>query len=174
MKRILLGMALFLISGAVWAQGADTTATPSASPSITPSTTPVVQVIKKWSIPAVPWDDWFKNNTMVTDKTEYVHFFWNAQDFKANFEVKTKKQRLAEAALQMVSRLYPSDATADLVKVDIVYVLERDSYGQPKWDSLQQVAHFEFLKSKTLKFTKSKKEPAVPALQKTFDQFVIY
>lgn len=88
--------------------------------------------------------------------------------------MKDKKQRLAEAALQLVSRLYPADVKADQVKVDIVYVLERDSYGQPKWDSLQQVAHFEFLKSKALKLAKSKREPSSAVLQKTFDQFLTY
>lgn len=122
----------------------------------------------------MPWDEWFKKNAMVTDKTDYVHFFWNAQDFKLNFEVNGKKLRLAEAALQLVSRLYPDDAKADLVKVDIVYVLERDQYGDPKWDSLQQVAHFEFHKSKALKLAKSKKDLSAAALEKIFVKYEIF
>lgn len=139
----------------------------------TPATVPVT-VIEKWNTSNVPWDDWFKSNAMVTDKTDYVHFFWNAQDFKANFEVKNKKVRLAEAALELVKRLYPSDASADQVKVDIVYVLERDSYGQPKWDSLQQVAHFEFLKSKALKQAKKKQVLTDTVMKKIFDKFEFY
>lgn len=137
-------------------------------------TTPTPTVLKKWGMISIPWDLWFKNNAMVTDKTDYVHFFWNAQDYRANLEVKDKKQRLAEAAVQLVSQLYPADAKADQVKVDIVYVLERDTYGQPKWDSLQQVAHFEFLRSKALKLAHSKKDPSLSALQKIFDKFEMF
>jgi hypothetical protein len=111
---------------------------------------------------------------MVTDKTDYVHFFWNAQDFKANFEVKEKKKRLAEAALELVKRLYPGGSKADLVKVDIVYVLERDTYGQPKWDSLQQVAHMEFLKSRVLKKSMKKSALSEAGLKKIFDKFEIF
>jgi hypothetical protein len=140
----------------------------------TPVVTVVATPIAKWSVSTVPWDDWFKNNALVTDKTDHVHFFWNAQDFKGNFEVKDKKFRLGEAALELVKRLYPADAKADLVKVDIVYVLERDSYGMPKWDSLQQVAHLEFLKSKALKAGKKKFGPTAAAMKKIFDKFELY
>ncbi len=130
--------------------------------------------LAKWIVNKVPWDEWFKKNCQVTDKAEYVHFFWDAQDFKLNFEVKDKKSRLADAALQLVSRLYPQDATADRVKVDIVYVLERDSYGLPKWDSLQQVAHFEFLKSKASKLIKHKVPLTEIQMKKIFDKFEIF
>ncbi len=168
MKKLLVLM-IGLGVARVWAQetpmqGSTALATPSVS--LTP--------IEKWSEPTVPWDDWFKSNAMVTDKTDYVHFFWNAQDFKVNFEVKDKKVRLAEAALELVKRLYPADAKADQVKVDIVYVLERDSYGLPKWDSLQQVAHFEFLKSKALKPAKKKLVPTKAVMEKIFDKFEFY
>ncbi len=163
---------MFLTSVPIFAQETPAASTYLAAP--TPAASPLSRVIPKWSMSAVPWDAWFKDNAMVTDKTDYVHFFWNAQDFKANFEVKEKKKRLAEAALQLVSRLYPSDAKADLVKVDIVYVLERDVYGQPKWDSLQQVAHLEFLRSKDSKLAKTKKEPSDEALQKAFDKFDLF
>ena len=159
MKKIFLAM-LLVFPGILLAQWPDTTPTPP--------------VVKKWSFETMPWDAWFKSNTMVTDKTAYVHFFWNAQDFKGHFEVKDKTLRLEEAALQLVSRLYPADAKANLVKVDIVYVLERDTYGQPKWDSLQQVAHFEFLRSKALKTAKAKKTLSPTALKKIFDQATVY
>ena len=136
--------------------------------------TPTPTVLQKWNVAKVPWDEWFKNNAQVTDKGEYVHFFWNAQDFKGNFEVKDKKIRLAEVALQMVSRLYPADAKADPVKVDIVYVLERDTYGLPKWDSLQQVAHLEFSKAHALKLAKPSKPLSEVLLKKLFDKFEIF
>src|ERR1039458_5948624 len=144
LKKLLV-MLIGLGAVPVWAQG-----TPGETPATTattPAPMPVV-IAGKWSASKVPWDPWFKDNAMVTDKTDYVHFFWNAQDFKMNFEVKDKQARLADAALELVRRLYPAGATADLVKVDIVYVLERDTYGQPKRDSLQPVAHLEFLTSK--------------------------
>jgi len=142
-------------------------------PAVTTLPAPVT-VIEKWGVEAVPWDAWFKNNALITDKGEYVHFFWNAQDFKVNFEVKDKKTRLAEAALELVKRLYPVDAKADQVKVDIVYVLERDSYGLPKWDSLQQVAHLEFLRSKAPKSVKKKTDLTAAAMKKVFDKFELY
>lgn len=164
MRRIWI-LPLLLTLGRSLAQDGNPAADPT--PTIPPAPA-------KWSSAAVPWGPWFKNNTMVTDKSEYVHFFWNAQDFKSSFEVKDKKYRLEEAALQLVSKLYPADSKADPVKVDIVYVLERDSYGQPKWDSLQQVAHFEFLRSKAPKAAKGKKEPSAAALQKVFDKEEIF
>ncbi len=162
---------MFLILGLAASAGAQETSALTAVPA--PAGTPAA-VIEKWNQSQVPWDDWFKNNAMVTDKTDYVHFFWNAQDFKANFEVKDKKTRLAEAALELVKRLYPADAKADQVKVDIVYVLERDTYGQPKWDSLQQVAHFEFLKSKAIKSIKKKLVFTDTVMGKIFDKFEFY
>ncbi|HJT23331.1 MAG TPA: hypothetical protein VJ873_02060, partial [bacterium] len=150
---------------------------PSSPVTATVSTPTPFPLIQKWDGAKVPWDGWFKADpysVIVTDKGDYVHFFWNAQDFKANFEVKDKKQCLAQAALQLVTRLYPDGAKADAVKVDIVYVLQRDNYGKPNWDTLQQVAHFEFLRSKALKAAKPKKKLSPAALQKIFDQSVVY
>ncbi len=166
---------IFIIFSLAALAGAQETPAPSLASPVTPAplATPGT-LIEKWIVSQVPWDDWFKQNALVTDKTEYVHFFWNAQDFKGNFEVKDKKIRLAEAALELVKRLYPADAKADLVKVDIVYVLERDSYGLPKWDSLQQVAHFEFLKSKALKPSRKKLVPTDAVMKKMFDKFEFY
>ncbi len=129
--------------------------------------------LKEWKSTLVPWDAWFKDNTMVSDKGAYIHFFLNAQDFKSNFEVKDKKGRLAETALELVKRLSPKDAKADLMKVDIVFVLERDSYGAPNWDSLKRVAHLEFLRSKVpLKPLPGGMTEA--AMKRIFDKFETY
>jgi hypothetical protein len=137
----------------------------------TPTPTPLLP--GKWIAAKVPWDLWFKHNTIITDDSAYVHFFWDANDFKANFEVKDKESRLADAAIYLVKKAYPSSATADLVKVDIVYVLERDIYGEPKWDSMQQVLHLEFLRSKVMA---SKKLPdfSINKPAKVFDKFQIF
>jgi hypothetical protein len=134
----------------------------------TPTPTPLLP--GKWIAAKVPWDLWFKNNAHITDDTEYVHFFWNANDFKANFEVKDKKTRLADAAVYLVKNLYPDDSKTDLVKVDIVYVLERDEYGMPKWDTMKKVLHVEFLKSKVIT---NKKLPNFTTIDpdKVFDKF---
>jgi len=169
MKRIIWGLSL-LAAATLWAQ--ETVPTPEDRTGV--YLTPTPSVLSKWGMTVVPWDAWFKNNSMVTDKTDYVHFFWNAQDFKTNFEVKDKKLRLEEAALELVARLYPADSKADTVKVDIVYVLERDNYGQPKWDSLQQVAHFEFLKSKVPKPAKLKRDLSAASLEKILSKVEIY
>ena len=169
MKRTII-LAFALAASSVFAQGTEVPQQPSGSGALTPTPT----ILQKWDTATIAWDSWFKDNALVTDKTEYVHFFWNAQDFKGNFEVKDKKIRLAEAALELVRRLYPADAKADLVKVDIVYVLERDSYGQPKWDSLQQVAHLEFKKSKIPKVGKKKAGLTTAALKKVFDKFDLF
>jgi hypothetical protein len=122
----------------------------------------------QWKSTEVPWDDWFKKNVIATDKLDYVHYMWNAQDARSNFEGKDRKYRLADAAFQLVATQQPVSAKADLAKVDIVFVLERDSYGMPKWDSLQRVGHFEFSRAKAMKLLKAKKAWTDASLKKAF------
>ena len=136
----------------------------------TPTPTPLLP--GKWIAANVPWDSWFKKNVDVADKTDHVHFFWNANDFKANFEVKDKESRLADAAVYLVKTLFPADSKADLVKVDIVYVLKRDEYGIPKLDTLQKVLHAEFLRSKVMS-GKTLPDFSISAPSKVFDKFQI-
>src|ERR1700691_6106995 len=88
------------------------TVTSVIAQSTTPTPTPLLP--GKWIAAKVPWDLWFKNNALVTDKTDYVHFFWNANDFKANFEVKDKESHLADAAVYLEKNLFPTDSKADL------------------------------------------------------------
>lgn len=117
------------------------------------------------------WSAWFEKNTTVTDKKAYVHFFWNAQDVRARLQGKEREPLAAEAARQLVLRLYPKKASADLMKIDIVFVSERDGYGMPKWDTLQRVAHVECSKRKLLAVPAS--APAAE-LRKAFDRFELY
>lgn len=161
MKRILV---LLFILQAVPVLAVDTPMTP----------VPTVAPLRQWNAAKVPWDVWFKKNATVTDKTDYLYIFWDAQVFKANFEGKDKKKRLAEAALELASRLYPSDSKVDLIKVDISYILDQDAYGLPLWDSIQRSAHLEFSRSKMM--GKNKKFPAVTdeVLKKNFDKFEIF
>jgi len=165
--RYLFFILLASLCGAAFAQEHPASMSPD------PTNTPV-PVISNWKASTVPWDNWFKMNATVTDKTDHIHFFWNAQDFKLNFEGKDKKQHLAQAALQLVSRLYPADAKSDDMRVDIVYVLERDSYGMPKWDSMQQVAHLEFSKAMAAKLAKNNKPLTDAQMKKVFAKFEIY
>lgn len=97
---------------------------------------------------AEPWAGWFAKNTMVTDKKTYVHVFWNAQDARAQLSGPGKRDIVIRAAAELVRTAWPKKATADIVKVDIVFVRERDNYGLPKWDTLERVAHVELLRSK--------------------------
>lgn len=162
MRRAIIGAILFILACGAGAQENRYFGTPTPT------------ILKKWDLATIPWMDWFKGNNSITDKGEYVHFFWNAQDFKPNFEVPDKKARLAEAAVALVRGLYPADAKADLVKVDIVYVLERDNYGDPKWDSLQQVAHLEFKRSQIPKAGKKKTALTAAAMKKLFTKFELF
>ena len=190
MIKIVLALSLFMIGNSSYAQQETITPTPNTNVSDAQTgTASTPLIIKTWKVASVPWDAWFEKNTLVTDKSEapwdyspadsgpyvpYVHFFWNAQDFKVNFELKDKKNRLAEAALELVKRLYPKTAKADLMKVDIVYVLQRDNYGMPSWDSLIRVAHLEFSRTLALKLIK-KKIPMNDDLQKKlFTQFDLF
>jgi hypothetical protein len=169
MRKLKLIMFFFLMTGWVFAQDATPTPSPIVSDLMT-GPTPTPQVIKNWSVASVPWDVWFHKNARVTVKPDYVHFFWTAQSYQGNFEGKGKKVRLAEAALEMVKRLYPKDATADLIKVDIVYVLEFDNYGRPNWFRLKKVAHMEFSREKALKLTEKKAGLSEALIDKIFTQ----
>lgn len=116
-----------------------------------------------------PWPEWFAKNTVVTDKKAYVHFFWNANDVKSRFEGKDKESLLAQSARALVALSYPKGATADAMRVDIVFVAERDGYGMPKWDSMRRVAHLEFSK-KTLEQT----PPSASEPRRGFDKFEVF
>jgi hypothetical protein len=92
----------------------------------------------------------FEKNTMVTDKKTYVHMLWNALDVRGRFSGAGRREALAEAACELVRRLYPAKASADLVKIDIVLVKERDGYGLPRWESLERLAHVEVSRARIL------------------------
>ena len=118
---------------------------------------------------APDWPAWFAKNTTVTDKKAYVHFFWNANDVRSRFQGREGEALVAEASRQLVAREYPPRATADLVKVDVVFVTQRDNYGMPKWDSLQRYAHIEASRKKLLAAP-----PDAAALRKAFEKFELF
>ncbi|HEY1252389.1 MAG TPA: hypothetical protein VGH97_14500 [Thermoanaerobaculia bacterium] len=124
------------------------------------------------ALPSAPdWPAWFAKNTVVTDKKTYVHFFWNANDVKDRFAAngKDRDALLAEAARQLVALQYPKGATADAMRVDVVFVEQRDEYGMPKWDTMKRVAHLEFSKK-----TQSETAPAASDPRRGFDKFEVF
>jgi hypothetical protein len=117
------------------------------------------------------WPAWFSKNTVVTDKKTYVHFFWNANDVRDRFAGNGKERDalLAEAARQLVALQYPKGATADAMRVDVVFVAQRDEYGMPKWDTMKRVAHMEFSKKTQSETTPNPSDP-----RRGFDKFEVF
>jgi anaerobic selenocysteine-containing dehydrogenase len=108
-----------------------------------PSTAVPDAVATPATLASLPWATWFEKNTTVSDKGAYVHILWDANAVRTRFEGKDKRALIAEAARQLALLRYPKTATADQIRVDIVFVTQRDEYGNPKWDTLQRVAHLE-------------------------------
>jgi hypothetical protein len=117
---------------------------------------------------ALPWSSWFEKNTTVSDKGAYVHILWDANAVRSEFEGKDKRALIAGAARQLALLRYPKTASADKVRVDIVFVTQRDGYGNPKWDSLQRVAHLEFSRKRVAE------APPGAKLEKAFDKFEVF
>lgn len=165
MKNPISTLVLLALLGAnrLGAQEASVTFQPVFTPAAVPSDPKA----------PIPWDDWFARNSTVTDKGAYVHFFWNAVDVRGYFAGKAGKARLAQAAVQMVARLYPAGAKAGTVKVDIVF-LQRDEYGMPVLSSLNKAAHFESTRANAVKWSKSPKPLSGADLGKAFDKFEFY
>lgn len=96
----------------------------------------------------LPWSAWFEKTTTVSDKKAYVHFLWDANAVRGEFEGKEKLVLIAEAGRQLARLRYPAGASADQIRVDIVFITKRDGYGSPRWDSIQRLAHLEFSRKK--------------------------
>jgi len=144
---------------------------PTPTPAATPVATPVATVNAKG---APEWEAWFKKNVMSSDKKIYVHIFWNAQDVKARFEGKVRVGMLAQAAVALTRLEYAKEATADIVKIDIVNVAERDEYGMPKWSSLKRIAHLEGSRAELLKWVGKPLPKKDADIQKIFTVFKLF
>lgn len=127
--------------------------------------------------PAAPPADvlpaaWFEKNVTVTKKSGYVHVFWNAQEARAALTPSRRRLLLARAARHLAVSAVPADA--DLVKLDVVFVSERDNYGMPRWDSLEKVGHLEFRKGALLAGWKEEATvPTEPQLSRLFTVFTV-
>lgn len=119
------------------------------------------------ALATLPWPSWFEKNTTVSDKKTYVHMMWDAEAVRGRFEGKDERAFIAEAARQLVRLRNPGNASPDAVRIDIVFVTERDEYGNPKWDTLQRVAHLEGSRKAVL-------EASEADLEKAFAKFEIF
>lgn len=114
---------------------------------------------------------WFDKNVIVTNKEGYVHVFWNAQEARGALTGSDKRVVMARAARRLAAEKVR--AGADRVKMDIVFVRERDRYGMPRWDTLEKVAHLEFSREALLEGLKEGVVPEKAQMARLFEVFEV-
>lgn len=114
---------------------------------------------------------WFDKNVIVTSKEGYVHVFWNAQEAREPLAGPDKRVLLARAARKLAAEKV--GAGVDRVKMDVVFVRERDRYGMPRWDTLEKVAHLEFSRGALLEGLKEGAVPEKAQVAKLFEVFEV-
>jgi hypothetical protein len=122
------------------------------------------------SFPPLP-AAWFDGNVIVTNKGSYVHVFWNAQVARRELTGPDKRLRLACAARRLAAGSV--SAGVDRVKLDVVFVRERDQYGAPRWDTLEKVAHLEFSRRALLAGLEESVAPTKAQMAALFDVFEV-
>jgi hypothetical protein len=136
----------------------------------TPAGTPTSSVASTATAPAFP-AAWFDKNVIVTNKEGYVHVFWNAQEARGALAGPDKRVVLARAARRLAAEKVR--AGAGLVKMDVVFVRERDRYGVPRWDTLEKVAHLEFSREALLEGLKEGVAPDQAQMARLFQVFEV-
>ena len=114
---------------------------------------------------------WFDKNVIVTNKEGYVHVFWNAQEAREPLAGPDKRVLLARAARKLAAEKV--GAGVERVKMDVVFVRERDRYGMPRWDTLEKVAHLEFSREALLEGLKEGAVPEKAQMAKLFEVFEV-
>jgi hypothetical protein len=114
---------------------------------------------------------WFDKNVIVTNKEGYVHVFWNAQEARDPLAGPDKRVLLARAARRLAAEKV--GAGVDRVKMDVVFVRERDRYGMPRWDTLEKIAHLEFSRRALLEGFKEGEVPEKAQMEKLFEVFEV-
>ncbi|MCM3876088.1 MAG: hypothetical protein NEA02_06675 [Thermoanaerobaculia bacterium] len=137
-------------------------------PKATPLVTAAASAAAATEAPAFP-AAWFDKNVIVTNKDGYVHVFWNAQEARGQLTGPDKRVLLARVARKLAAEKVK--AGIDLVKMDVVFVRERDRYGMPRWDTLEKVAHLEFSREALLE---GLKEGVVPEQAQMARLFVVF
>lgn len=114
---------------------------------------------------------WFDKNVIVTSKQGYVHVFWNAQEARGALAGPDKRALMARVARKLTGEKVR--AGIDRVKMDIVFVKERDQYGMPRWNTLEKVAHLEFSRKALLEGLGEDAVPGKEQIAKLFDVFEV-
>ena len=149
-------------------------APPDAPPSTPlPKATPLVKATASVAPAAAPEFPaaWFDKNVIVTNKAGYAHVFWNAQEARGSLAGPDKGVLLARVARRLTAEKV--GAGVDRVKLDVVFVRERDRYGMPRWDTLEKVAHLEFSRGALLEGLKEGVVPEKAQIAKLFEVFEV-
>lgn len=141
-----------------------------ASPSARTAPAATASVVASTVVPAFP-AAWFDKNVIVTSKEGYVHVFWNAQEARGPLTGPDKRVLLARVARKLAAEKVR--AGVDHVKMDVVFVRERDRYGMPRWDTLEKVAHLEFSREALLEGLKEGIVPEKAQMARLFEVFEI-
>lgn len=78
-------------------------------------------------------------DVIVSPKSGYVHVLWNVASKHAAVDGPKGRTLIPGLVARLVTEWVTKDAPSE-VRVDVVVVLERDSYGRPRWDGLRKVA----------------------------------
>lgn len=152
----------------------------AAAPAPVPAATPPARATPSAAAtgsPAAPANPqafpaaWFDKNVIVTNKEGYVHVFWNAQEARGPLTGPDKRAVLARAARKLAAEKVR--AGIDRVKMDVVFVRERDRYGMPRWDTLEKVAHLEFSRQALLEGLEEGVVPENARMARLFDVFEV-
>jgi len=152
-----------------------TTGAPGGSPAapltkVTPLGTPPASAAAPAAATPFP-AAWFDKNVIVTKKEGYVHVFWNAQEARGPLTGPDKRMVLARVARRLAAEKV--GAGVDRVKMDVVFVRERDRYGMPRWDTLEKVAHLEFSRDALLEGLKEGAVPEKAQMARLFEIFEV-
>ena len=86
--------------------------------------------------------EWMAKYVIANSKPDYVFAMIDAETLHSQLE--SHHSSIAQMAFNLVHFFsFPKNAS-DLVKLDIVFFKNRDSYGAPLWDSVERIGHFEF------------------------------
>lgn len=138
---ILFLPCLLLGAPALWADSSTPTPAVSATPhSNTETSTPVSDAAGMQD-----WDKkWMTKYVITTPRGDYVHVLIDTETLHARLEGADHHSAVAREAFKLVRVFQFPKNSSDLVKLDIVYFKNRDSYGAPLWDSVVRIGHLEF------------------------------
>lgn len=121
------------------------TATPAPAVSATPPSNTETTTPPPNATGNEGWDKkWTAKYVIATPREAYVHVLIDAQTLHGQLEGADHHSAVALEALKLVRVFQFPKNSSDLVKLDIVYFKNRDSYGAPLWDSVVRIGHLEF------------------------------